>query len=301
MMSAMERLAVAHVGFRSFNRDPQAAGEKVVSGESAAKGSPRSSRSSASAAPAFSTASAGERVSRMAVSPFAQADRRAPRRTFLEAGLRPSCRNVLWVAVKLRGVAALTLLFCASSASAAERLQYNRDIRPILAENCFACHGPDSASRKADLRLDNRDHAIKMGAIVPDDPDESELLRRVESDDKAEIMPPSMTKKTLTKEQKQLLRRWIEEGAQYQQHWSLIAPVRPPVPEVKDEAWVKNPIDRFVLARLEERGLRPAPEADRRTLARRLSLDLTGLPPDPAVVEAFVGDKSPNEIGRAHV
>ena len=188
--------------------------------------------------------------------------------------------------------AALLFMVTAAPSFAADKIEYNRTIRPILMENCFACHGADSASRKADLRLDQRDQAVKVDAIVPGDPDGSEMIRRIDSDDPHEVMPPPMTKKKLTKEQKDLLRRWIKDGAEYQAHWSLIAPQRPQPPEVKNPAWVKNPIDRFILAKLEERNLSPAPESDRRTLARRLSLDLTGLPPDPAEVEAFVNDPS---------
>jgi len=180
----------------------------------------------------------------------------------------------------------------AQAASADSPLQYNRDIRPILAENCFTCHGPDSAARKADLRLDRREAAMDMGAIVPGDPDESELLRRVASDDPEEQMPPATTKMHLTAEQQDLLRKWIAAGAQYQPHWSMIAPVRPLLPAVKNAEWPRNPIDNFILARLEAAGLQPAPEADRRTLARRVSLDLTGLPPDPELVEEFVGGDS---------
>src|SRR5437588_8451836 len=121
--------------------------------------------------------------------------------------------------------------------------EYNRDVRPILAENCFACHGPDSAARKAKLRLDVRDAAVKAGAVVPGKPDESEALRRVLSDDPQEQMPPPKAKKTLTRQQKELLKQWIAGGAEYQKHWSLIAPARPPVPAVKDKGWVRNPID----------------------------------------------------------
>jgi len=190
--------------------------------------------------------------------------------------------------------AASVLLLPAASGFAADKLEYNRLIRPILAENCFACHGADSAARKADLRLDQRDQATKMEAIVPGDPEASEMIRRILSDDPKEVMPPPMTKKSLTKGQKELLQRWVKEGAEYQAHWSFIAPQRPEPPQVKNSAWVKNPIDNFILAKLEEKGLAPASEADRRTLARRLSLDLTGLPPEPAEVEAFVNDKSPD-------
>lgn len=188
-------------------------------------------------------------------------------------------------------LAAIAALLVAP-ARAAEKIEFNRDIRPILADNCFACHGPDSAARKADLRFDRRQAALDAGAMVPGDPDASELVRRIFSEDPKETMPPPATKKSLTAEQKELLRQWIADGAEYQLHWSLIAPVRPPLPAVTGQAWVRNPIDAFVLARLEARGLVPAPEADRRTLARRLSLDLTGLPPAPEEVEAFVNDAS---------
>jgi hypothetical protein len=177
-------------------------------------------------------------------------------------------------------------------ALAQSKIEYNRDVRPILAENCFACHGPDSASRKAGLRLDDRDAAIKMQAIAPGKAKESALIEHIFSSNPKAIMPPPKTNKKLTAAQKEILKRWIEQGAEYQLHWSLIAPKRPALPTVKNNAWVRNPIDRFVLAELEKRGLEPSPEADRRTLARRLSLDLTGLPPAPADVEAFVNDKS---------
>jgi uncharacterized protein DUF1553/uncharacterized protein DUF1549/concanavalin A-like lectin/glucanase superfamily protein/cytochrome c len=173
-------------------------------------------------------------------------------------------------------------------------LEYNRDIRPILAENCFACHGPDSAARKASLRIDKRDDAIEAGAIVPGKPAESELINRILAEDEDQIMPPPKTRKKLTAAQKETIRNWIAEGAEYEPHWSFIAPIRPKVPEVRDKSWVRNPIDNFVLAELEKRGLAPAPEADRRTLARRLAFDLIGLPPDPADVEAFVNDTSKN-------
>jgi hypothetical protein len=174
------------------------------------------------------------------------------------------------------------------------KLEYNRDIRPILAENCFACHGPDSAARKADLRLDKREVAVEMGAIAPSKPAESALVERITSTDEMMVMPPPATKKKLTAAQKEKLQRWIAEGAEYQPHWSLIPPTRPEPPAVKNAAWVKNPIDAFILARLERLKIEPAPEADRRTLARRLSLDLTGLPPEPKLVEEFVADQSDN-------
>jgi hypothetical protein len=181
---------------------------------------------------------------------------------------------------------------------APEKLEYNRDIRPILAENCFACHGPDSASRKAGLRLDQREVAIKRRAIAPGHPEKSHLIERVLAKDADEIMPPPKTTKKLTPEQKDKLRRWIAAGAEYQPHWSFLAPKRLPIPAVKSTKWVRNAIDNFVLAELEKRGLTPAPEADRWTLGRRVSLDLTGLPPEPAELEAFVKDTRPDAYER---
>jgi hypothetical protein len=197
----------------------------------------------------------------------------------------------------MRNIPLLTLSILAglaSNANAQDKLEYNRDIRPILAENCFACHGPDSAARKSDLRIDKRDAAIDYGAIAAGKPDESLIVERILSADEKQVMPPPATKKTLTDLQKETLKRWIAEGAEYQSHWSLLPIVRHEPPAVKDAAWVKSPIDAFILAKLEEKGLAPAPEADRRALARRLSLDLTGLPPEPALVEAFVNDQNAN-------
>ncbi len=194
------------------------------------------------------------------------------------------------------GCLLLVLLFGVSTLQAAEKakLEYNRDIRPILADKCFACHGPDSAARKADLRLDQREVAVEMAAITPGKPDESEMIRRILSTIDGEKMPPAETKKTLTKEEKQKLSDWVKQGAEYQLHWSFIPPRRPELPQLKNSKWVRNPIDAFVLAQLEAAGLIPAPEADRRTLARRASLDITGLPPEPKLVEAFLKDQSPN-------
>ena len=186
------------------------------------------------------------------------------------------------------------LVLVAAHARAADKIEYNRDVRPILAENCFACHGPDSAARKAELRLDLRDEAVKADAVVPGKPDDSSVVERVFATDPGEVMPPPQSHKKLTAAQKDTLKRWIAQGAEYQPHWSFIAAARPPVPAVQNAAWCRTPIDRFVLAALEKKGLTPAPEADRRTLARRLSLDLVGLPPEPADVEAFVADKSPD-------
>ncbi len=184
------------------------------------------------------------------------------------------------------------------TALAAGKLEYNRDVRPILAENCFPCHGPDSAARKADLRLDRREAAIEAGAITPGDAKESELVARINTVNPKEVMPPPSIHKTLSSSQKDVLKRWVETGAEYQLHWSLLPAVRPVPPRFNDESWIRNPIDRFILAKLNEQGLRPAPEADRGTLARRLSLDLTGLPPRPEDVDAFCKDTSPDAYAR---
>jgi hypothetical protein len=176
------------------------------------------------------------------------------------------------------------LLATATSAQAGEKVDFQRQIRPLLADKCFACHGRDADHRQGALRLDIRDSALKGGdsehpAILPSKPDQSELIRRIFSADDEERMPPPDSKKSLIAAEKDLLRRWIAEGAEYQAHWAFTAPVRPAVPQVKNAEWAKNDIDRFILARLEKEGLTPSPEADPITLLRRLSLDLTGLPP----------------------
>ncbi|MFN7812003.1 MAG: DUF1549 domain-containing protein, partial [Planctomycetia bacterium] len=194
-------------------------------------------------------------------------------------------------------------LVAAAVAPAAERPSYNRDIRPILSDNCFGCHGPDEHDRKAGLRLDVPQPATPAGdsglpAIVPGRPDASELVARIVADDPDHIMPPPESNKKLTAVQKDTLRRWIAAGAVYEPHWSYLPPVRPEVPAVRNAAWPKNPIDRFILARLDAEGLAPAPEADRSTLVRRLALDLTGLPPTRAEAEEFLADESPDAYGR---
>ena len=187
-------------------------------------------------------------------------------------------------------VASLTAI----QARADTRYEYNRDIRPILAENCFACHGADSAARKADLRLDRREDAIASGAIVPGKPSESPLVERLDLADPVKRMPPERSHKKLKPEQKAVLKAWVAQGAEYQPHWSFISAKRPPLPAVKRADWVRNPIDRFILAGIESAGLEPAPEADRRTLARRAALDVTGLAANPKWVDEFVNDPSPN-------
>lgn len=194
---------------------------------------------------------------------------------------------------------ALGTLTAGSGAHPSEPIAYNREILPILSENCFACHGPDGPGRKAGLRLDSEEAAkaaLPSGAIaiVPGDPAASALLQRIHTTDPDDQMPPPETGKSLSAEQRQLLVRWIEEGAPWQTHWAFIPPVEVAPPEVKGGAWPRNPIDHFVLSRLEAAGLTPAPEADRHTLIRRLHLDLTGLPPAPEAVLDFVNDTTPD-------
>lgn len=182
------------------------------------------------------------------------------------------------------------------------RVSFNRDIRPILSDACFACHGPDGATRKARLRLDTRDGLFEerdgAGVVVSGDADASLLLQRIMTEDSVDLMPPPETGKVLTVEQKELLRRWIEEGAVWEGHWAYQPVRRPAVPEVADSAWSGSAIDRFLYSRMQQRGLHPSPEADRHTLLRRLSFDLTGLPPRPEDVAAFESDLDPDAWGK---
>jgi mono/diheme cytochrome c family protein len=186
----------------------------------------------------------------------------------------------------------------AKSAGRAPSVNYARDIRPILSDNCFACHGPDDQKRKAGLRLDTKDGAFSKlksdnVAIVPGKPEESELIDRIENDDPESLMPPRKSGKQLTTAQIALLRRWVEQGAPTKAHWAFEAPQKPPLPAVKKLNWPIREIDRFILARLEAEGLASAPEAEKTTLIRRLTLDLTGLPPTLEEVDAFLADCSP--------
>ncbi len=171
--------------------------------------------------------------------------------------------------------------------SAADKLRFNRDVRPILSEHCYACHGPDANTRQADLRLDDRAVAVEK-AIVPGKPEASEVVARIFSDDPDARMPPRETNKPLSAAQKEILKRWVEEGAEYEGHWAYLPPVQPAVPEGV------SAIDHLVRCELEKHGVSPAPEADRRTLIRRLSFDLLGLPPKPEEVEAFIADSAPD-------
>jgi mono/diheme cytochrome c family protein len=202
---------------------------------------------------------------------------------------------------------AIQALFVFSSslltgAPANKVVDFQREIRPLFAENCFQCHGPDSTTRMAGLRLDLKDavfEARKSGqAIVPSRPDESLVYQRIASTNKARLMPPVSSHRSLNPQQIATIKLWIEQGAIWREHWALKAPVKAALPAVRNAAWIRNPIDRFVLAKLEAAGLDPAPQADRRTLIRRVALDMTGLPPSPADLERFTNDLKPGAYER---
>ncbi|MFO0875365.1 MAG: PSD1 and planctomycete cytochrome C domain-containing protein, partial [Phycisphaerales bacterium] len=176
-------------------------------------------------------------------------------------------------------------------------IRYDRDIRPLLADRCFRCHGPDAGARRADLRLDVREVATAerdgAAAIVPGDAPSSLLWQRITSDDPSEQMPPRKSnKRPLSEPERELVRAWIDAGAPYEPHWSFVPPTRPALPAVRNEAWCRSPVDRFVLARLEREEIAPSPEADPETLVRRIFMDLTGLPPTPQEIDAFVAEAS---------
>ena len=189
--------------------------------------------------------------------------------------------------------AALSMFALVSYAPAAEPLSFNRDVRPILSGKCFSCHGPDANQRQAELRLDVED-AAKESAIVSGQPDDSELVARILSDDADSRMPPDDSGKKLSAEEIETLRRWITQGAPYEKHWAFIPPRRPEPPDAPDAVRVANPIDRFVADRLIREGLEQSPRGDRYALLRRVALDLTGLPPTPAQIHTFVNDQSPD-------
>lgn len=207
---------------------------------------------------------------------------------------RPRRLLVVAVGVVLTGVA--------PAADSRSKVDFNRDVRPILSDNCYACHGPDAGKRKAGLRLDSKESALAKlksdsHAIVPGHPDKSSLVERITATDD-DLMPPEDSGKKLSPEQIELLRRWIAEGAEWKPHWSFIKPERSEPPQVRNQRSVNNPIDQFILARLEKERLRPAPEADKATLIRRVTFDLTGLPPTPAEVDAFLADRKPGAFER---
>jgi mono/diheme cytochrome c family protein len=201
----------------------------------------------------------------------------------------------------LCGVLAVLAVSGQANAIAEDAIQFGRDILPILSDNCFHCHGPDSKNRAADLRLDTREGATRADspALVPGKSLESELVRRIESTDHEAVMPPPKSNRKLTKQQIDLLKRWIDAGAPWGKHWAFEAPRRPPLPSTRQEKWIRNPIDAFVLARLEQESLAPSPEASRETLLRRVSLDLTGLPPSLAELDEFLADQSPDAYEKA--
>jgi mono/diheme cytochrome c family protein len=185
----------------------------------------------------------------------------------------------------------------------ARPIDYTREVRPILAGRCFRCHGPDDKARKAGLRLDTRDGAIKKlrsgdFAIVPGDPNKSELLARIVADDDA-VMPPPKAGKRLSQPEVETLRAWIAQGASYAAHWSYVKPVRPNIPALRDPSSARNPIDRFILARLDKEGLKPTPQADRAALLRRVALDLTGLPPTIEMADRYLRVSGPDAYEKA--
>jgi uncharacterized protein DUF1553/uncharacterized protein DUF1549/concanavalin A-like lectin/glucanase superfamily protein/cytochrome c len=194
-------------------------------------------------------------------------------------------------------IATFTAVASAAADSSAKPVDFDREIRPILSDRCYACHGPDEKKRMANLRLDLKNggaYSNRAGhtIIAPGDASSSRLLQRISAS--ASRMPPESAGPPLSEPQIKLIRRWIDEGAKWELHWAYVAPQRPALPDVKNKAWSRNAIDRFVLARQEREGWKPSPEADKVTLLRRLSFDLTGLPPTPAEVGSFVADRSPN-------
>lgn len=221
--------------------------------------------------------------------------------------LPPRCPALVSTAafVLRLGLTTLALVTGRLLAVAEGPIDFNRDIRPILADACYHCHGPDAAQRKAQLRLDERDGLFRtrhdVTVVAPGKPEASELILRLAATDPEEVMPPPESARQLTPAEKELLKRWVATGAVWGGHWAFTAPVRPPVPHVNDSALApraRNPIDAFVFSRLAREGLAPSPEADRATLLRRVSLDLNGVPPTPAEVEAFVADQAPDAYER---
>ena len=194
---------------------------------------------------------------------------------------------------------ALTIASCVAGAG---EVRFNRDIRPILSDKCFKCHGPDANHRKADLRLDTLEGALAdlgdYAAVVPGAPGKSELIARITTGDEDDVMPPPDTGKTLSDDEKKLFRDWIAQGGEYEAHWAYIPPKRPPMPTVSARAWPSGAIDRFILARIESVNLSPSPQADAATLARRLHFDLTGLPPSPRLAKRLASDTSPEAYAR---
>ncbi len=208
-------------------------------------------------------------------------------------------KDVSFILKQLKLIFGFCIIVCfCNQAAVGEAIDYNRDIRPVLSRNCFSCHGPDDGSRKAGLRLDIRDAVVAerkgVPAVVPGKRNESELYARLLVADKDEIMPPPDSGHELTSEEIELIGKWIDDGVAYDRHWAFVPPVRPKIPDVSDQDWVKNAIDYFILSKLEATGHHPNKLADRYTIIRRLFLDLNGLPPSPAEVERFLNDKRSN-------
>ena len=214
--------------------------------------------------------------------------------------LRPQPQSLLLSCALL--CAALATCDGHAADAVGKSLSWRRDVRPILADKCFHCHGADSAMRKADLRLDDEKSALRehdgTAAVVPEHPERSELVRRILSTDDSQQMPPVESERQLTTTEKQILKSWIAQGARYERHGAFETPQQPTIPAVQDPNWTRNPIDQFILARLEEAGLPPSSESDRPTLIRRTTLVLTGLPPTSAEVDAFLSDDSPDAFER---
>jgi len=220
----------------------------------------------------------------------------------------PSLRNETGFGHRIRLIGLIAfvgVLVIAETSRADEKVNFDRDIRPILSDNCFACHGPDAEQVKAELRLDLRDNVTKRReggtvAIVPGKPEKSELIRRIYAKDEFTVMPPPESHKKLTAKQKDLIKQWIAQGAEYTQHWAFVTPKRPKLPRFRGfekspesgRNWIRNEIDRFILARLEAKGITPSAEASRETLIRRVSLDLRGLPPTLKEIDEFLNDRS---------
>lgn len=211
--------------------------------------------------------------------------------------------TVSWLTFTAAWTASFAGISPAEEATATPReISFNRDIRPILSGKCFKCHGPDEETRRAKLRLDRREDAVREredgAAIRPGRPDESELVRRIHAEDPDVLMPPPESNKTLTERERAFLEAWIAQGAVYEEHWAFVPPVKSDPPPVRLSSWPRREIDAFILARLEAAGLSPSPEADPYTLVRRVYLDLIGLPPTPEEARAFVEDPSPDAYTR---
>jgi hypothetical protein len=207
-----------------------------------------------------------------------------------------------WLFLRNGVVIAAALLGAVTSGRAAalpDKVDFNHHIKPLLSDRCFVCHGPDEKARKAKLRLDTRDDAFKaldegMFVIKPGNPAKSEIIRRITSTDADEMMPPPKSNLALNKDEIELLRRWVQQGAEWKKHWSFIPVGDVKVPTVKNRKWPRNDIDRFVLARLEGEKIKPLLEAGKERLLRRVTFDLTGLPPTLEEIDAFLADQPPS-------